>query len=76
MPPFLLQQEAILKPRLGRRCCVSPLSARLRQFPKSRVLTPDVTVGQPGQVARFEYSKETKKGKHHHGRRADVIFVA
>ena len=45
-------------------------------FPKSRVLTPDVAVGQPGQVARFEFSKDTKKGKHHHGRRADVIFVA
>ena len=45
-------------------------------FPKSRVLTPDVAIGQPGQVARFEFSKDTKKGKHHHGRRADVIFVA
>ena len=46
------------------------------EFPKSRVLTPDVAIGQPGQVARFEFSTETKKGKHHHGRRADVIFVA
>lgn len=46
------------------------------KFPKSRVLTPDVTVGQPGQLARFEFFKEPKKGKHHHGRRADVIFVA
>ena len=45
------------------------------EFPKSRILTPDVAVGQPGQVARFEFSKETKKNKHHHGRRADVIFV-
>ena len=45
-------------------------------FPKSRVLTPDVAIGQPGQVARFEFSAETKKGKQHHGRRADVIFVA
>ena len=32
--------------------------------------------GKPGQLARFEFSTETKKGKHHHGRRADVIFVA
>lgn len=32
--------------------------------------------GQPGQIARFEFSTETKKGKHHHGRRADIIFVA
>ena len=46
------------------------------EFPKSRVLTPDVAIGQPGQLARFEFSTETKKGKHHHGRRADVIFVA
>ena len=46
------------------------------EFPKSRVLTPDVAIGQPGQVARFEFSAETKKGKRHHGRRADVIFVA
>ena len=46
------------------------------EFPKSRVLTPDVAIGQPGQVARFEFSTETKKGKQHHGRRADVIFVA
>ena len=46
------------------------------EFPKSRVLTPDVAVGQPGQVVRFEFTKDTKKGKHHHGRRADVIFVA
>lgn len=45
-------------------------------FPASRVLTPDVAIGQPGQVARFEFSKDTKKGKHHHGRRADVVFVA
>ena len=44
-------------------------------FPKSRVLTPDVAIGQPGQLARFEFSTETKKGKHHHGRRAAVVFV-
>ena len=46
------------------------------EFPKSRVLTPDVAIGQPGQIARFEFSTETKKGKRHHGRRADVVFVA
>ena len=45
-------------------------------FTKSRVLTPDVAIGQPGQVVRFEFSTETKNGKQHHGRRADVIFVA
>ena len=45
-------------------------------FPVSPVLTPELAVGQPGQIARFEFSKRTKKDKHHHGRRADVIFVA
>ncbi len=29
-----------------------------------------------GQIARFDFSRETKNGKHHHGRRADVVFVA
>ena len=46
------------------------------EFSKSRVLTPDVAIGQPGQLARFEFTKRTKKGKTQHGRRADVIFVA
>ena len=45
-------------------------------FPTSHVLTPELAVGQPGQVARFEFSKQTKKGKTQHGRRADVVFVA
>ena len=45
-------------------------------FPVSPILTPELAVGQPGQIARFEFSKRTKKDKHHHGRRADVIFVA
>ena len=37
---------------------------------------PDVAIGQLGQIARFEFNTETKKGKQHHVRRADVIFVA
>ena len=45
-------------------------------FPISPVLTPELAVGQPGQIARFEFTKRTKKNKQHHGRRADVIFVA
>ena len=45
-------------------------------FPTSPVLTPELVVGQPGQVVRFEFSKQTKKGKTQHGRRADVVFVA
>ena len=45
-------------------------------FPVSPVLTPELVIGQPGQVARFEFSKRTKKSKTQHGRRADVIFVA
>ena len=45
-------------------------------FPVSPVLTPELVLGQPGQVARFEFSKRTKKDKTQHGRRADVIFVA
>ena len=45
-------------------------------FPTSPVLTPELAVGQPGQVARFEFTKRTKKNKTQHGRRADVIFVA
>ena len=45
-------------------------------FPESSVLTPDLALGQPGQVARFEFSTTTKKNAHHHGRRADVMFVA
>ena len=45
-------------------------------FPTSPALTPELAVGQPGQVARFEFSKRTKKNKTQHGRRADVIFVA
>ena len=45
-------------------------------FPESSVLTPDLALGQPGQVARFEFSKTTKKNARQHGRRADVIFVA
>ena len=45
-------------------------------FPTSPVLTPELAIGQPGQIARFEFTKRTKKGKTQHGRRADVIFVA
>ena len=45
-------------------------------FPTSPVLTPELAIGQPGQVARFEFTKRTKKNKTQHGRRADVIFVA
>ena len=45
-------------------------------FPKSDALTPELAIGQPGQISRFEFSTETKKGKRHHGRRADVVFVA
>ena len=45
-------------------------------FPSSPVLTPELAVGQPGQVARFEFTKRTKKNKTQHGRRADVVFVA
>ena len=45
-------------------------------FPTSPVLTPELAIGQPGQVVRFEFSKKTKKNKTQHGRRADVIFVA
>ena len=45
-------------------------------FPASPVLTPELAVGQPGQIARFEFTKRTKKNKTQHGRRADVIFVA
>ena len=44
-------------------------------FPDSSVLTPDLVLGQPGQVARFEFSKTTKKNARQHGRRADVTFV-
>ena len=45
------------------------------EFPTSPVLTPDLVLGQPGQVARFEFSKTTKKNARQHGRRADVTFV-
>ena len=44
-------------------------------FPTSPVLTPDLVLGQPGQVARFEFSKTTKKNARQHGRRADVTFA-
>ena len=44
-------------------------------FPESSVLTPDLALGQPGQVARFEFSKTTKKNARQHGRRANVTFV-
>ena len=44
-------------------------------FPTSPVLTPDLVLGPPGQVARFEFSKTTKKNVRQHGRRADVTFV-
>lgn len=50
--------------------------AVLTDFGVSPVLTPELVIGQPGQVARFEFSKRTKKIKTQHGRRADVIFVA
>lgn len=45
-------------------------------FPTSSVLTPALVIGQPGQIARFEFSKRTKHNAAPHGRRADVTFVA
>ena len=45
-------------------------------FPTSPVLPPELAIGQPGQVARFEFTKKTKKNKTQQGRRADVVFVA
>ena len=44
-------------------------------FPDSSVLTPDLALGQPGQVVRFEFSKTPKKNARQHGRHADVTFV-
>jgi len=47
-------------------------------FPTSPLLSPELILGQPGQVARFEFSKISKKskGQRQHGRRANVTFVA
>ena len=45
-------------------------------FPSSSILTHALAVGQPSQLARFEFSKRTKHNAAPHGRRADVTFVA
>ena len=39
------------------------------------LIESNLALGQPGQVARFEFSKTTKKNARQHGRRADVTFV-
>jgi len=46
-------------------------------FPTSPLLSPELILGQPGQVARFKLSKISKKsrGQRQHGRRANVTFV-
>ena len=34
-------------------------------------MASELADGQPGQAARFEFSKQTKKGKTRYGRRAN-----